>query len=89
MCVALEEDNGFVGPFWSRYVDAAYKEEVQCVLKDALIAVFTGAMESAGLKVKRMGVSVGVLRDRQRFVEVGWSVIDKVDEVECRFRLSL
>ena len=44
LCVALEEDIGFVGPVWSRSVETSYKEEGEHVLKDVPLTVEAGAL---------------------------------------------
>ena len=47
-----------------------YKEEVERVLKAALLTIGTGAVGSSGWEAKRPGVFVEVLRVIQRFSEV-------------------
>ena len=73
--LGLEEDSGFGGPGWSRSVDIAHEEEVECVFEAALLAVGAGAVGSTGGKEKSMGVFVEVLRDIHRFLEVGGSSV--------------
>ena len=41
---------------------------MQCVLKASLLLVGEGSVESNGVKEKRLGVFMEVLRDKQRFV---------------------
>ena len=45
-------------------------------------------MELGGGKEKRLGVFGEFLRDSQRFREVYRRIVDKLDKVECRFRLA-
>ena len=59
------------------------------IIKAALLALVGWAVESEGVKVKRPGVFVEVLRDRQSYMEVDRSSVDKVDKVECICRLAL
>ena len=54
---------------------------MECVTKAAPLTVGTGVVGLDGLKAKHPGVLVEVLRYRQRFVEVDWSSLDKVDKV--------
>ena len=51
--VVLEEESGFGGAVWYRYVETAYKEEGDHTLKAALIAVGSGAVELERVKAKR------------------------------------
>ena len=65
-----------------------YKEEGLRIIKDAPLAEGAGVTESAGVKVTNQEVFMEVLRDRQSFLEVDWSIVEKVDKVECRCRLA-
>ena len=57
-------------PGWSRSVNTAYKEDMTCTLEAAPIAEGPGAMKSAGANAKRLGVFAGVLKERQRLIEL-------------------
>ena len=48
----------------------AYKEEVERFFKATLLVVGAGVVELAGRKLKCPGVFVGVLRDRQRLMDL-------------------
>ena len=63
---------------WSISTEKVKEEEVKHVLKDAMPIVGAGVMYLDGVKSKRLEVFVEVLKERQRFVELGWSSIDKV-----------
>ena len=73
LCVALEEDIGFVGPVWSSSVETSYKEEGDHVLKAVSLTLDAGAMEAARVKATCTEVFVEVLMDRRRFLEVNKS----------------
>ena len=75
---ALQGDSGFSGIFWSRFMEAYKKEEVERVIKVAMMAVVAGVVHSAGVKATCPGVFVEVSRYRQRFMEVYRSIIDKM-----------
>ena len=45
MCVNIEEENGFVGPVWSRYIETSYEEEVSFRPKDAPLTIGAGEVE--------------------------------------------
>ena len=48
----IVEDSGFDGSVWSRSVETSKEEEVECVLKAALVAVGEGSVESSGVNAK-------------------------------------
>ena len=54
------------------------EEEVECVIKVALLMLVAGLVESGGVKNKRPGVLVEVLKERRMFVELNWISVDKV-----------
>ena len=45
-------------------VEMSKEEEVECILKAALLAVGSGMVESAGVNANHMGVFLEVLKDR-------------------------
>ena len=63
-----------VGPGWYRFVEAAYEEEGERVLEAAPLAAGASVAESAVCKEKRPWV----FADRQRFLEVDQSSVDRV-----------
>ena len=79
--LALQYDSGFGGPVWSSSVEKSKVEEVECLLEAAPLAVGAGAEDLDGAKAKHPGVFMELLRDRQRFMNLGRS---SVDNVECR-----
>ena len=67
----IEEDSGLGGPCWSRSIDTVYEEEGGCIFDATPLAVDTRAVNLAGVKVKRPGVFMKVLRYSRRFSEAG------------------
>ena len=49
-----------------------------CLLKVALLAVGAGGVVSAGVRSKRSGFFMEVLRARQRFMELDWNSVDNL-----------
>ena len=60
------------------------EEEVGCIIEATQIVEGEGAVDSARVKAKRHGFFVEVLNERQKFMELDWSSLDKV---ECRYIL--
>ena len=52
----LQEESGCGGPVWSRSVETSKEEEVERILKSALLALGSGTVELAGVNAKRPGV---------------------------------
>ena len=67
----------------------SYKEEVEHVLEAAPLVVGVGAAELSGWKAKCPGLFVDIFRDRRGFFEVDQSSVDRVDQVEYRYRIAL
>ena len=63
-------------------METSEEEEVDRVLKAALLTVGAAVVESAEANVKCPGVFVEVLKSGTRFMELDWS---SVDTVECIF----
>ena len=55
LCVYLDGYNGFFGPVWYRSIEMSYEEEVERVLKAALLAVSAGEVESDEVKAEHLG----------------------------------
>ena len=57
-------DSGFGGPDWSRSTETSEEEEVERILKAALLAVGAGAVEVAGVNAKHLGMFMHSLKYR-------------------------
>ena len=56
------EDSGFFGPVYSRSVETSEEDEVERVLKAALVAVGSGAVFVDRVNAKRLVLFVEVLK---------------------------